>query len=163
MVIPSKFQGLTAPLHVLYSTIDILSFLYLVSKEDTERLRQALKVLSEAEKQLRVSNDKITWLTAALLQLAPDAHYVLPTPPDKRGRPRASHNPAYIQSEIVEVEEAQEHGLASQNGSRGQVTCQLSLVKGKVSLAQVINQVEGGSWSRHKAISIAEKLEKQNL
>lgn len=44
-----------------------------------EKLRQALKTLSEAEKQLRMSNDKLTWLTAALLQLAPDQQYTLPT------------------------------------------------------------------------------------
>ncbi|KAL6542762.1 hypothetical protein OROHE_010282 [Orobanche hederae] len=50
-----------------------------LSKEDMEKLRQALKTLSEAEKQLRVSNDRMTWLTAALLQLAPDQQYMLPT------------------------------------------------------------------------------------
>ncbi|KAL5221518.1 hypothetical protein ABZP36_026231 [Zizania latifolia] len=50
-----------------------------LSKGDMEKLRQALKTLSEAEKQLRVSNDKTTWLTAALLQLAPDKQYVLPS------------------------------------------------------------------------------------
>ncbi|KAJ0082901.1 hypothetical protein Patl1_10436 [Pistacia atlantica] len=50
-----------------------------VSKEDMEKLRQALKTLSEAEKQLRTSNDKLTWLTAALLQLAPDQQYILPS------------------------------------------------------------------------------------
>ncbi|XP_038987087.1 protein STICHEL-like 3 isoform X2 [Phoenix dactylifera] len=50
-----------------------------LSKEDMEKLRQALKTLSEAEKQLRVSNDKLTWLTAALLQLAPDQQYMLPS------------------------------------------------------------------------------------
>ncbi|KAJ6811738.1 protein STICHEL-like 4 [Iris pallida] len=50
-----------------------------LSKEDMERLRQALKTLSEAEKQLRMSNDRSTWLTAALLQLAPDQQYTLPT------------------------------------------------------------------------------------
>lgn len=49
-----------------------------LSKEDMEKLRQALKTLSEAEKQLRTSNDKLTWLTAALLQLAPDQQYMLP-------------------------------------------------------------------------------------
>ncbi|KAK9267327.1 hypothetical protein L1049_009751 [Liquidambar formosana] len=49
-----------------------------LSKEDMEKLRQALKTLSEAEKQLRMSNDKLTWLTAALLQLAPDQQYMLP-------------------------------------------------------------------------------------
>lgn len=43
-----------------------------------EKLKQALKTLSESEKQLRVSNDKLTWLTAALLQLAPDKQYLLP-------------------------------------------------------------------------------------
>lgn len=47
-----------------------------------EKLRQALKTLSEAEKQLRMSNDKLTWLTAALLQLAPDQQYMLPTSAD---------------------------------------------------------------------------------
>ncbi|KAG8086169.1 hypothetical protein GUJ93_ZPchr0010g9924 [Zizania palustris] len=50
-----------------------------LSKDDMEKLRQALKTLSEAEKQLRVSNEKMTWLTAALLQLAPDKQYVLPS------------------------------------------------------------------------------------
>ncbi|TYG66277.1 hypothetical protein ES288_D06G254900v1 [Gossypium darwinii] len=49
-----------------------------LSKEDMEKLRQALKTLSKAEKQLRMSNDKLTWLTAALLQLAPDQQYILP-------------------------------------------------------------------------------------
>ncbi|KAF5738274.1 protein STICHEL-like 3 isoform X1 [Tripterygium wilfordii] len=50
-----------------------------LSKEDMEKLRQALKTLSEAEKQLRISNDKLTWLTAALLQLAPDQQYMFPS------------------------------------------------------------------------------------
>ncbi|XP_059669543.1 protein STICHEL-like 3 isoform X2 [Cornus florida] len=50
-----------------------------LSKEDMEKLRQALKTLSEAEKQLRMSNDRLTWLTAALLQLAPDQQYMLPS------------------------------------------------------------------------------------
>jgi DNA polymerase III gamma/tau subunit len=50
-----------------------------VSKDDMEKLRQALKTLSEAEKQLRVSSEKTTWLTAALLQLAPDKQYMLPS------------------------------------------------------------------------------------
>lgn len=51
----------------------------MLSKEEMERLRQALKTLSEAEKQLRFSNDRTTWLTAALLQLAPDQSYMLPS------------------------------------------------------------------------------------
>ena len=42
-----------------------------------------------------------------------------------------------------------------------------SLVRGKVSLARVIQRAEGcaqqGDWSRRKAISIAEKLEQENL
>ncbi|KAI4304424.1 hypothetical protein MLD38_039938 [Melastoma candidum] len=49
-----------------------------LAKDDMETLRQALKTLSEAEKQLRTSNDKLTWLTAALLQLAPDKQYLPP-------------------------------------------------------------------------------------
>lgn len=57
----------------------LFDLLISVSKEDMEKLRQALKTLSEAEKQLRLSTDKLTWLTAALLQLAPDQQYTLPT------------------------------------------------------------------------------------
>ncbi|KAI5064323.1 hypothetical protein GOP47_0020993 [Adiantum capillus-veneris] len=49
-----------------------------LTKEDMERLRQALKTLSEAEKQLRDSSDRTTWLTAALLQFAPDQSYLVP-------------------------------------------------------------------------------------
>ncbi|KAG6552912.1 hypothetical protein Mapa_005568 [Marchantia paleacea] len=44
-------------------------------KEEAVRLRQALRILSEAEKQLRTSSDQPTWLTAALLQFAPDRSY----------------------------------------------------------------------------------------
>ncbi|KAL8249421.1 hypothetical protein R6Q59_006289 [Mikania micrantha] len=50
-----------------------------LSKEDMEKLRLALKTLSKAEKQLRMSNDKLTWLTATLLELAPNQQYALPT------------------------------------------------------------------------------------
>ncbi|PKU79276.1 protein STICHEL-like 3 [Dendrobium catenatum] len=53
-----------------------------LSKEDMEKLRQALRTLSEAEKNLRQSNDKLTWLTAALLQIVPDQQYTLPTSVD---------------------------------------------------------------------------------
>lgn len=65
---------------VLQVQLDLtfLCSLVAVSKQDMEKLRQALKTLSEAEKQLRMSNDRLTWLTAALLQLAPDQQYMLP-------------------------------------------------------------------------------------
>eukprot|EP00250_Pteridium_aquilinum_P018606 c24136_g1_i1 orf=399-3839(-) len=42
-----------------------------VKKEEEERLKQVLKILSEAEKQLRSCSDRTTWLTAAFLQFAP--------------------------------------------------------------------------------------------
>jgi len=35
-----------------------------------QRLSHALKILSESEKQLRMSRNQSTWLTAALLQLS---------------------------------------------------------------------------------------------
>lgn len=47
-----------------------------LSKEEMNRLRQALRTLSEAEKQLLLSNDRTTWLTAAMLQLAPDPSHI---------------------------------------------------------------------------------------
>lgn len=56
-----------------------------------EKLRQALRILSEAEKQLRVTADKVTWLTAALLQLAPDQNYLLPT--SSGATPSNNHTP----------------------------------------------------------------------
>ncbi|GAA0151663.1 DNA-directed DNA polymerase [Lithospermum erythrorhizon] len=46
-------------------------------KEDIEKLRHALKTLSEAEKHLRMSNDRLTWITTAVLQLAPEQKSLL--------------------------------------------------------------------------------------
>ncbi|KAG6600701.1 Protein STICHEL, partial [Cucurbita argyrosperma subsp. sororia] len=40
-----------------------------LSETEVERLKHALKFLSEAEKQLRVSSERSTWFTATLLQL----------------------------------------------------------------------------------------------
>lgn len=40
-----------------------------MTEADLERLKHALKLLSEAEKQLRVSTDRSTWFIATLLQL----------------------------------------------------------------------------------------------
>ena len=51
------------------------------NKNIQQRLRQALKILSEAEKYLRVSSDSLTWLTAALLQCSSDR----PFPPSVVG------------------------------------------------------------------------------
>ncbi|KAJ1688016.1 hypothetical protein LUZ63_019406 [Rhynchospora breviuscula] len=64
-----------------------------LSKDDMEKLRQALRILSEAEKQLRVATNKVTWLTAALLQLAPDQNYMLPT--SSGGTPSNNHTPIH--------------------------------------------------------------------
>ncbi|GMI77696.1 hypothetical protein like AT4G18820 [Hibiscus trionum] len=79
-----------------------------LSKEDMEKLRQALKTLSEAEKQLRVSSDKLTWLTAALLQLAPDQQYILPT----SSADTSSHHSPLPLSDVDRRDELR-------NGSRG--------------------------------------------
>ncbi|XP_042040652.1 protein STICHEL-like 2 isoform X1 [Salvia splendens] len=40
------------------------------SEDDTRQLSHALKILSQTEKQLRKSNNQMTWLTVALLQLS---------------------------------------------------------------------------------------------
>lgn len=50
-----------------------------LTEEELERLRRALKILSEAEKQLRLSNDQTTWLIAALLQFGCGRSLLLPT------------------------------------------------------------------------------------
>lgn len=41
----------------------------LVTEGELERLQQALRILSDSEKQLRLSSERSTWFTAALLQL----------------------------------------------------------------------------------------------
>ncbi|XP_024310617.1 protein STICHEL-like 1 isoform X1 [Brachypodium distachyon] len=40
-----------------------------ITDAELERLQQALKILSDAEKQIRLSSERATWFTAALLQL----------------------------------------------------------------------------------------------
>ncbi|KAI5072242.1 hypothetical protein GOP47_0012348 [Adiantum capillus-veneris] len=72
-----------------------------LAKEDMERLRQALKTLSEAEKQLRVSSDRTTWLTAALLQFAPDQSYLLPS---SSAETSFTQSPAGVNNAKVTVE-----------------------------------------------------------
>lgn len=71
-----------------------------------------------------------------------------------RGEAAASHK----KSATASLAEKRKIGEQSQS---------LSLVKSKVSLAHVIQQAEGCSqrrgWSKSKAISIAEKLEQENL
>lgn len=41
---------------------------FAVSEVGLQKLRQALKILSETEKQLKTTKNQVTWLTAALLQ-----------------------------------------------------------------------------------------------
>jgi DNA polymerase III gamma/tau subunit len=43
---------------------------HVVTGGELERLQQALKILSDAEKQIRLSSERSTWFTAALLQLS---------------------------------------------------------------------------------------------
>lgn len=82
-----------------------------------EKLRQSLKTLSESEKQLRVSNDKLTWLTAALLQLAPDQQYMLPSHSSADASfnrsPLMDLNPS--NDAAVEVRDHSRQGLSSKN------------------------------------------------
>jgi hypothetical protein len=60
-----------------------------------------------------------------------------------------------------------QEGVINQGGRNGnKQRRQNSIVKGKVSLAHVIGKAEAcsqGGWSRRKALSIAEKLEQENL
>jgi hypothetical protein len=61
-----------------------------------------------------------------------------------------------------------QESMTNRKGRNGNIQRrQNSIVKGKVSLAHVIGRAEAcsqrGGWSRQKAISIAEKLEQENL
>lgn len=44
--------------------------LYNIAEEEMQKLSNALKILSDAEKHLRASKNQTTWLTVALLQLS---------------------------------------------------------------------------------------------
>ncbi|KAF5178495.1 Wrky transcription factor susiba2 [Thalictrum thalictroides] len=83
---------------------------------------QALKTLSEAEKQLRTSNDKLTWLTAALLQLAPDQQYLLPSTSTETS---FNHSPLILRNsngrDVWRIGTS-EHAQASINNRRGDST-----------------------------------------
>ncbi|KAI5055183.1 hypothetical protein GOP47_0030328 [Adiantum capillus-veneris] len=50
-----------------------------VREEQQLRLKQVLKILSDAEKQLRFCSDRTTWLTAAFLQFSPNEPCMLPS------------------------------------------------------------------------------------
>ena len=107
---------------------------------------------------------------------------VLPTTED--GSSQISDNLVlqreYGNSEIVEVADSPKeqkfsdivdihgHGQPEKRGLRvRELNHCRSLVKGKVSLAHVIQHAEGSTqhnaWTRRKAVSIAEKLEQENL
>ncbi|KAJ1285680.1 hypothetical protein BS78_03G295700 [Paspalum vaginatum] len=45
-----------------------------ITDAELERLQQALRILSDAEKQIRLSSERSTWFTAALLQLGSGQH-----------------------------------------------------------------------------------------
>ncbi|KAG0579777.1 hypothetical protein KC19_4G123000 [Ceratodon purpureus] len=89
------------------------------AKEEQHRLRLALKILSDAEKQLRVAADRTTWLTAALLQFAPDRSFLpsqvntssAPSPIDPGSASLAVNYPVYNEdpSEPEEAQLAPEH------------------------------------------------------
>ncbi|XP_042061275.1 protein STICHEL-like 4 isoform X1 [Salvia splendens] len=100
-----------------------------LSKEDMEKLRQALKTLSEAEKQLRVSNERITWLTAALLQLAPDQQYILPAERSLNHSPLVSNDASLrngtrkSNAEMLDFQ-AESSGMAGNEHNEGEVISQ---------------------------------------
>lgn len=48
----------------------VVSIFLITAEMDVQKLSHALKIFSETEKQLRVSKNQTTWLTAALLQLS---------------------------------------------------------------------------------------------
>lgn len=118
-----------------------------------EKLRQALKTLSEAEKQLRVSNDKMTWLTAALLQLAPDQQYVVPS---SSADTCINHSPLLLNTDHLKERPRKSNAEmpAVQSGSSGDVYQNakgVSMdVKGHVGTGMVLQQVYTSSNDKNK-------------
>ncbi|KAG5229404.1 protein STICHEL [Salix suchowensis] len=76
MVLMSQMASLIMDLiagtyNVLMPNMVIHSLVHktVMTEAELERLKHALRLLSEAEKQLRISSDRSTWFTATLLQL----------------------------------------------------------------------------------------------
>lgn len=124
----------------------------ILTKEDMEKLRQALKTLSEAEKQLRVSNDKMTWLTAALLQLAPDQQYMVPS---SSADTSINHSPLLLNNDYVKERPRKSNAEmpAVQSRSSGDVHQNaegVSTEKGRVGNGMVSQQVYTTSSDKNK-------------
>ncbi|XP_075496826.1 protein STICHEL-like 4 [Primulina tabacum] len=124
----------------------------ILTKEDMEKLRQALKTLSEAEKQLRVSNDKMTWLTAALLQLAPDQQYIVPS---SSADTSMNHSPLILNNDYLKERPRKSNAEmpAVQSGSSGDVYRNakgVSTEKGRVGNGMVSQQVYTTSSDKNK-------------
>jgi len=54
----------------LISVCPNLVIFFITAEADLQKLSHALRILSESEKQLRISKNQTTWFTAALLQLS---------------------------------------------------------------------------------------------
>jgi len=65
-ILISLHTHLFVPLSFLMS--ELFCHDYAVSEVGIKKLRHALKILSETEKQLRTSRNQATWVTVALLQ-----------------------------------------------------------------------------------------------
>jgi DNA polymerase III gamma/tau subunit len=59
---------LTVHINVSYTYHLILYLNFTAAEIDVHKLRNALEILSETEKQLKTTKNQSTWLTAALLQ-----------------------------------------------------------------------------------------------
>ncbi|KAL8250367.1 hypothetical protein R6Q59_034060 [Mikania micrantha] len=98
------------------------------SEAELQQLNNALKILSEAEKQLRASKNQTTWLTVALLQLSSAPSF---NPNDSNLCVRTEHP-------RVSADESLKHLVLSQcNQKNG---CESEMLKDKVALELI--------WSR---------------
>ncbi|XP_071728366.1 protein STICHEL-like 2 [Rutidosis leptorrhynchoides] len=98
------------------------------SEADLQLLNNALKILSETEKQLRVSKNQTTWLTVALLQLS-SAPSFNANDPNFCVR---SEQPRGMKSLIISADESVKHLVPSQCGHNN--GCESELLKDKVAL-----------------------------
>lgn len=66
-----EYMGYWTFISVIFLLSDWLFFFFIVVAESSmQKLSHALRILSETEKQLRISKNQTTWFTAALLQLS---------------------------------------------------------------------------------------------
>lgn len=100
-----NFQTISIDIHICSTKFLVLfSELffhdYVVSEVGIKKLRHALKILSETEKQLRTSRNQATWVTVALLQFGTTESNLVAEPNDMHAHSVTGYTGKYSKAQF---------------------------------------------------------------